>query len=298
MIDIKKVTDEVYIVEALLPQVVPNKYVVYFIREAQGVVIDPGPGILIPKITEAMQSLGIKHLAYIIPTHIHMDHGGASGRLAQLHAEAKVLVHPAGKKHALDPSRLIESTKTVFGPDFEAVLGAILPVPESQIMVPEDGEVIKVGDRELQIIYSPGHAPHHMAIFDRSVQGLFCGEALGLASGGSKPLVLPAVAPPAFDQELYLESMEKLRKLKARLLFYSHGGTGWEPDELIMQAEESTRWLGNAIIKALQDGESTDAIARMVKETARSRFGIELSDMDVSMTVGGYAAYFAKMGRA
>ena len=297
MIDIRKLTDEIYWIEARLPQVVPSTFVVYFIRGPKGVVLDPGPASLVPQILEAMQSLGLKDLAYIMPTHIHVDHAGAIGKLAQLYPNAKVVIHPAGVKHVIDPSRLIESTKTVFGPDFEVGLGRILPVPESQIKIPQDGEIITIDGRELQIIHSPGHAPHHIAIFDRSVQGLFCGEALGLMGGGSQPRVLPAVAPPGFDQEVYLETMEKLRKLRPQLLFYAHGGVGWQPDELITLAAENTRLLGDLILKALKSGKNTEAIGSMVKEAARSHFGIELSDMDVAMTVGGYGTYFNKISK-
>jgi glyoxylase-like metal-dependent hydrolase (beta-lactamase superfamily II) len=199
-------------------------------------------------------------------------------------------------KHVIDPSRLIESTKTVFGPDFETGLGPIIPVPESQLKAVQDGEVIKVGSRELQFFHAPGHAPHQIVILDRSVKGLFSGEALGLQGQGSKPLALPAVAPPAFDQEVYLETMEKLRKLEPELIFYSHGGMAKEPDKLISIAQENTRLVGDLILKALKDGEADEAIRRKLREAAKDRFGIELSDMDLEMIVGGYTMYYKKKG--
>jgi glyoxylase-like metal-dependent hydrolase (beta-lactamase superfamily II) len=273
-------------------------FAVYLIKEAEGVLIEPGPATAVPQIREGMSYLGMDDLGYIIPTHVHVDHAGGTGALAQLFPQAKVLVHPAGLKHAVDPSRLIESTKMVFGPDFEDLLGTIVPVPESQIEVPEDGEVILINGRELQIIYAPGHAPHHMAIFDRSVEGIFCGEALGLPGQGDKLLPLPVVAPPSFDQELYLETMEMLRELGARMLFYSHGGVGREPDTLISMAAESTRVFSDIILKALKEGEATEAISRRIGEYVTSSFGLKLDDMDLAMMVGGYALYFNKKGLA
>ena len=272
-------------------------FTVYLIKESVGVVIEPGPAALVPRIQEAMKKLGMKDLAYIIPTHIHVDHAGGAGKLAQLFPEAKVLVHPAGLKHAVDPSKLIESTKTVFGPDFEAGFGPILPVPESQIKSVADGEIIKVGGRELQIIYAPGHAPHHIAIFDRSVKGIFCGEALGLPGEGGKHPPLPAVAPPSFDQEIYIETMEKLRKLNARVLFYAHGGVmGHDADRLIMQAEEFTRIFGEIVLKALKEDGTNEEINRRVKERANIRFGTDLTEMDLALTIGGYEVYYKKKG--
>jgi len=296
MVDVKEVADGIYRFETML-SVMTSPFTVYLIKESEGVVIEPGPGALAARIQEAMKQLGMKDLAYIIPTHIHVDHAGGAGKLAQLFSKAKVLVHPAGVKHVVNPARLIESTKTVFGADFEAGFGPILPVPESQIKAVEDGEIIKVGTRELQIIYAPGHAPHHMVIFDRSVKGIFCGEALGLPGGEDHRILLPAVAPPSFDQEIYIETMEKLRLLGARILFYSHGGVvGHDADRLITQAEEFTRITGEIILQALKEGGTNGEINLRVKERVNSRFGMDLTDMDLALTIGGYEVYYKKKG--
>jgi glyoxylase-like metal-dependent hydrolase (beta-lactamase superfamily II) len=296
MVELKKVADKIYRFETML-SVMTSPFTVYLIKESQGVVIDPGPGALVPRIQEAMKKLGMKNLAYIIPTHIHVDHAGGAGKLAQLYPGAKVLVHPAGLKHAVDPSKLIESTRKVFGEDFEIGFGPILPVPESQIKSVEDGEIITVGNRDLQIIYAPGHAPHHIAIFDRSVKGIFCGEALGLPGGKDKQIPLPAVAPPSFDQETYIQTMEKLRRLNARVLFYSHGGVvGYDVDRLITQAEENTRILRDIILKALKEGGTNEDVTRRIKEYASRRFDMDLTDMDLALTIGGYEVYYRKKG--
>lgn len=296
MLGVKEVADGIYRLQAGL-SVMTSLFTVYLIKESQGVVIEPGPGALVPRIQEAMKKLGLKDLAYIIPTHIHVDHAGGAGKLAKLFPKAKVLVHPSGVKHVVDPSRLIESTRKVFGEDFEAGFGPILPVPESQIKSVADGEIIKVGGRELQIIYAPGHAPHHIAIFDRSVKGIFCGEALGLPGGEGNRTLLPAVAPPSFEQEIYIETMEKLRKLGARILFYAHGGVvGHDVDKLITQAEKNTRIIGDIILQALKQGGTTEDINRRVKESASRRFAMTLTDMDLALTVGGYEVYYKKKG--
>jgi glyoxylase-like metal-dependent hydrolase (beta-lactamase superfamily II) len=153
-----------------------------------------------------------------------------------------------------------------------------------------------VGGRELQVLYAPGHAPHHIVVFDRETRGLFCGEALGLPGRGAEPIPLPAVAPPSFDQELCLETMETLRKLDARLLFFSHGGVGSNPEKLISVASENTRVLGDLILRSLKEGETAEAIGGRVKEFASSRYGLDLNDGDALMTVGGYSLYFQSKG--
>lgn len=295
MVDVKEVAEKVYWFEVPVGQV-NNIFSVYLIREGAGVLLEPGPTVAIPHIQEAMKGLGMKGLAYIIPTHIHVDHAGGVGRLAQLFPRAKVLAHPRGAKHLVEPSALIESTRTVWGPSFEDYFGPVIPVPRSQLKVPGDGEVVSVGGRELQVIYAPGHAPHHMVVFDRGTRVLFCGEAVGLPGRGAEPMPLPAVAPPSFDQELYLETMEKLRSLDARLLLFSHGGVGSDPDKLISVAAENTRVLGDLILEALRRNEAPEAISRRVGDYVSGRFGLDLDEGDLAMTVGGYSIYFRSKG--
>jgi glyoxylase-like metal-dependent hydrolase (beta-lactamase superfamily II) len=243
-----------------------------------------------------MKQLGMEDLAYIIPTHIHMDHAGGIGTLAELFPGAKVLVHPRGVRHAVDPTRLINGTKMVFGDDFELRFGPIVPVQESQIVVPEDGEILPINGRELQIIYAPGHAPHHMVIFDHSLKGLFCGEALGFPSQGAEIFLLPAVAPPSFDQDLYLETIERLRQLEIQMLFYSHGGVELEPERLISMVAENTRIFGDMVLAGLKEGQALEAISRRIGDHFVSHYGLKVNETDVAVIVGGYAIYFNSKG--
>ena len=292
MAEIREVADKVYWVELPVRGVV-SIFSAYLIREPQGVLIEPGPASAVPAIQEAMRQLGMDDLAYIIPTHVHVDHAGGSGTLASLFPGAAVLAHPRGAKHMIDPTSLIESTKTVWGPGYEENLGPILPVPESQVKVPGDGEVITVDGRELQVIYAPGHAPHHMAIFDRSIRGLFCGEAVGLPGRGAEPVPIPAVAPPSFDQEQYIETMQKLRQLNADILLFSHGEVSKEPDKVISQAMGNARAFGEIMLTAMKGGAPPDEMSRRIADYASGTMGIELDETDLNMIVGGYAVYYS-----
>ena len=140
--------------------------VVYIIKGAEPALVDPGPASAVPAIQDALKRLSIKHLDYIFLTHLHMDHFGGAGALSKLHPKAMVVVHPGYARHAVDPSRLRGVFKYIWGEDFETRFGVVEAVPESRLLLPNDGDVIAAGDRELEIIYTPGHAPHHMAIFD------------------------------------------------------------------------------------------------------------------------------------
>jgi glyoxylase-like metal-dependent hydrolase (beta-lactamase superfamily II) len=290
MLDVREVAEGVHRFEAPIAGM-PEVPVVYLINESQKALIEPGPSAAIPFIQQAMAQLGMMSLSYIIPTHIHVDHGGGAGTLAKLFPDAKVVVHPRGARHLISPERLIESTKLVWGQDFEKVLGPITPVPESQLQVAEDGETVSLGNRELQIIHAAGHSPHHIVILDRKVNGLFCGEALGLP-----PHQLPSVAPYSFEQEIYLATIESLRSLKVDALFFSHGDMERGPGHLMSRALENARVYGPLILEAATDGRAMDEIMRLVSDDFHRRFGQRLNKGELEIAVAGYVIYFKSKG--
>jgi glyoxylase-like metal-dependent hydrolase (beta-lactamase superfamily II) len=183
-----------------------------------------------------------------------------------------------------------------FGDDFEDFYGPILPVPESQVETPGDGATISIDGRELQIIYAPGHAPHHIAIFDRKTKGLFSGEALGLPQPGAESSPFPVAAPPSFDIEVYLETMEKLKQLRPRILFYSHDGIGRNPEKLISTAAENTKIVGDIILKALKEGETREAFESRLRQYISRHPGLNMGIMDDGMTLSGFVHHFKKKG--
>jgi glyoxylase-like metal-dependent hydrolase (beta-lactamase superfamily II) len=295
MASVKEVAERTYRIQVQIPNVYPT-FTVYFIDEEKGVVIDPGPASAIPSIKEGMAELGMKELSYIIPTHVHVDHGGATGSLAQLFPRSKVIIHPLGEQHLINPCRLIESTKMSYGDDFENRLGPIIQVPQFQVHVPKDGETISIGSRELQIIYAPGHAPHHSAIFDLKTKGLFCGEALGLPTKSARSWPLPNAAPPSFDMGAYLETIGRLGQLRPRFLFYAHDGVGRNPEELIYRVNETTNAMGDTILKALRAGETAENIDRRIQEYVSKHFGVNIEGVDTRVSVEGFIHYFKKKG--
>ena len=294
MVDVERVVDKIYRLKVKLSGIEwPST--TYLIDVGRGVLVEPGPAAAVPAIQEAMKQLGMKELEYIIPTHIHLDHAGGMGSLARLFPQAKVLLHPKAVRHVVDNARLIESTRMSFGDDFETRYGEFLPVPEPQVKAVEDGETFSINGRTLQIIHTPGHAPHHIAVFDRETGSLFSGEALGLPLKGAESSPIPAAAPPSFDIDVYLESMEKLRKLKPEILCYSHYGVGREPDELIDEAAENTRRWGDIVMQALKRGEDAAGVDRLLREEVRSHLGVTVDKIS-SPTLEGFIFYFKKNG--
>lgn len=298
MPEIQEVAEKTYRLGVLLSQekAMFSAYSVYLIDEGGGALIEPGPAALVPQIREGMDRVGMRGLSYILPTHIHMDHAGAAGTLARLFPQASVLVHPSGARHVKDPTRLIESTREVVGADFEDRFGSILPIPEAQLHIPDDGESFSLDGRKLKVVYSPGHAPHHMSYLDLKTGGLFCGEAVGVPEQGAAHPPLPYAAPPSFDLEVYLETLEKLRALRPKILFFSHGGVGEEPERLISLARETGRAFGDIILEGLKAGAPQQEIGRRIRDYLHKRFGATVDMMDPSLTIAGYSVYFKRKG--
>ncbi|MFO8011077.1 MAG: MBL fold metallo-hydrolase [Dehalococcoidia bacterium] len=271
---------------------------VYLIQAGGGVVIEPGPTAVVPAILEGMKEAGMSEISLIIPTHIHMDHAGGTGRLAQLFPNARVLSHPESAPHFVDPVRLIRGTRQTYGEDFELCYGAVLPVPWLQVKMVSDGEIVDTGERELCIYHAPGHAPHHIAILDGKTGALFCGEALGMPTDDP----LPAAAAPGFDLDASVETMEKLGMLKPSMLLYSHGGVGLSPQWRISRAMESTRNYGEMILQSIKNGEGREEISRKVLEWSSARFPPnwdgDMIRVWLTGMVEGYTIFFRNRGMA
>jgi glyoxylase-like metal-dependent hydrolase (beta-lactamase superfamily II) len=294
MAQVEQLIDDIYRMEGRI-RGANAPFAIYFIKDGQGAVIEPGPAALVPEIVETTKGLGILSPKYIIPTHIHLDHAGGVGRLAEVFPDTKIVVNREGAKHTIDTLKLIRSTRMAFGDDFESVYGPILAVPEERLKIVTDGDRLKVGGHELLIVHTPGHAGHHISIFDSKTKGLFAGEALGLIySPGYPPL--PAVAPPSFDMELYLRDMENLKALKPKLIFYSHGTVADEPEKLIDAVIKNTRLVGDFIMGRLRAGEKEEAIINSAEEYLRQQFGATLDEYELQSNVKGYIHYFRKKG--
>ena len=242
---------------------------------------------------EGQLGLDMKGVSYIIPTHIHVDHAGGIGFLMQHMPGARAVLHPKGALHMKDPSRVIQGTSLAFGDTWEEHFGPILPVLEDSIHVVGDGEVISLGNRDLTVIFSPGHATHHISILDSLTRSLFSGETLGFPSELSPDLVVPGGIPP-FDPELYLQSIEKLGKLSPKQIFYSHLlGEWWNEDNrLIRLVKECTLAFNGIVGQAVEAGEDDEQIRKCLLDYLK-QYSPEAQDLGTFLfDPSGYIDYY------
>lgn len=181
----------------------------------------------------------------IIVTHIHIDHAGAAGHLMKCCPNAKLFVHPIGERFLNEPDRLEESLRRGFGNYiFDNQFAPLIPIDKARIHIVQDKEKLKISKaRELQFIYTPGHADHHISIHDLATNGIFAGDAIGAYFKFDKiniDLYLPITSPPQFDLKKMIESKKMIENLKPSTIYFGHYGGSTEVNEVYNQFDN---WL-------------------------------------------------------
>lgn len=186
-------------------------------------LLDPGPASTLPALREqlAQHGLLISDLHAILLTHIHLDHAGATGALVRENPRLRVYVHSRGLPHLLDPSKLLRSASVLYGEEMGRLFGDFLPVPSSNLYPLEGGELLQFSSRRLQVLYTPGHAHHHVTYFDQTEGVAFVGDTAGISVNGH-PFILPATPPPDISIELWDASLDVIAGLHPRRLFLTH----------------------------------------------------------------------------
>jgi glyoxylase-like metal-dependent hydrolase (beta-lactamase superfamily II) len=191
--------------------------------------IDTGPNPGVERLLGSLQALGLSPhcVDWVIPTHVHLDHAGACGLLMQHLPQATLLAHPRGARHLIDPSALYQGALAVYGEEEMArSYGELLPVPAERVQTSHDGQRIRVGQRELELIDTPGHARHHHCIWDEHSQGWFTGDTFGLSyrefDVDGRPWILPTTTPVQFDHAALKHSVSRMLARKPQWMYLTH----------------------------------------------------------------------------
>ena len=211
----------------------PDSIATCVLRTGEGpLLVDPGPASTLPALRSGLERLGLREtdLAAILLTHIHLDHAGASGTLARANPRLKVYVHARGAPHLIDPGKLVASATRLYRERMEELWGEIAPVSEPQIIVLDGGEILRFGERRIEVAYTPGHAWHHVSYFEAEAGTAYVGDTAGIASP-RLPVVLPVTPPPDFDLEEWLGSIDRILAWNPRELVLTHFGGSLDPGQ-------------------------------------------------------------------
>lgn len=191
--------------------------------------VDTGVNSSVPRLIEALreQNLDVGDVDYVLLTHVHLDHAGGAGELMQVLPNATCVVHQYGAPHMIDPTKLIAGTEAVYGvEETRKVYGTIVPIDEGRVHIPEDGEWLSLGGRELQFLNTEGHARHHHVINDPQSKGVFTGDSFGVSyrelDTERGEIVFPTSTPVQFDPVEAHISVDRIMACEPEQLFLTH----------------------------------------------------------------------------
>jgi hydroxyacylglutathione hydrolase len=163
-----------------------NCYVIGDESSGAGAVIDPGDEAV--RIALLVEQTGLQ-VEQIVITHAHIDHVGAVAALVDEYS-CPVLMHAEAEP-------MLEQLPT------QAMMMGLRfgKVPKVDRYV-EDNEVLTVGGLELRSLYTPGHAPGHLAFYVEGEGMVLSGDALFAGSVGRVDL-------PGGSMEVLMRSIEQ-----------------------------------------------------------------------------------------
>jgi glyoxylase-like metal-dependent hydrolase (beta-lactamase superfamily II) len=239
------------------------------VHEGRGAFIDCGTNHAVPRLLEALDRAGIEahQVDWLILTHVHLDHAGGAGELMAQLPNARLVVHPRGARHMIDPSQLWAGALAVYGEEvMEQAYGRLRPIAQSRVMEAPDGHIVDLHGRPLRCLDTPGHARHHMAIYDQQANVCFTGDTFGLSyrefDTDQGPFILPTTTPVQFDPEALHASINRLLTLKPEAMYLTHYGRVENIEHLAGKLHE----LIDAMVDvALEAGDSSHRHARLTQ---------------------------------
>lgn len=240
----------------------------YLIRSDRPCLVETGTALSAPTVVRALAALGIgpEDLATVVVTHIHLDHAGGVGDIAEAFPRAQVVVHERGARHLVDPTKLVASAHRVFGPVMGELFGDLRPTAAERVVALGDvGTIDLGGGRRLDAFHAPGHASHHVGLLDPSTGDLYTGDAAGVYVPEADEL-RPATPPPDFDLDLALASMARMRQITPSRLLFAHYGPVTEVESALARSEAVLRQWVEMVREARALHMDLDHAVAMVRE--------------------------------
>lgn len=177
--------------------------------------------------TLKIKNIPVEAVDYVVLTHIHLDHAGGAGELIRHLPSATIYVHKFGVEHLINPAKLRAGVTEVYGAlFFKQFLHDLIPIPRDRIIIANDGDEIVLGERVLRFIDTPGHARHHVCIWDEKSRGIFSGDTLGVSyrefDTARGKLIFPPTTPVQFDPETWKNTINQLMLLRPKYAYLTH----------------------------------------------------------------------------
>ena len=199
------------------------------VEQGRGALVESGTTHSVPRVLAALQQTGLapEDVDWLLLTHVHLDHAGGAGALMQVLPNAKLVVHPRGVRHMIDPAKLWAGTVAVYGEAFaREAYGELIPVAAERVVEATDGLILELAGRKIEVMDAPGHARHHVCYFDSASRGWFTGDAFGLSyretDVGDRAFILPATTPVQFEPEAMHATIARLMERDPACMYLTH----------------------------------------------------------------------------
>ncbi len=289
------------------------------VDEGRAAFVDTGTRHALPHLLEALAQVGLALDAvdWVIPTHVHLDHAGGVGPLMQALPNARLLVHPRGARHMIDPSVLYLGALAVYGQEeMDRSYGQLVGVDAARVQTSHDGMTVSLGGRELALIDTPGHAMHHHCVWDPCSRGWFTGDTFGLSyreldAEDGREWIMPTSTPVQFQPEALRRSIERLLGAKPDFVYLTHyGRIGNVPrlGQLLLELLDQVVELGHSLNDASPQQARHEALCsglRSIYRASLREHGCKLADgaidevlaLDIELNAQGMAVWLDRHKR-
>ncbi len=208
----------------------PHFDAIHLIREGDRLaLVDTGTNHSVPRVLAALEQEGAtpEQVDYVLLTHVHLDHAGGAGQFMQKFPNARLVVHPRGARHMIDPGKLWNATVAVYGQQVaEASYGEIVPIAAERVIDATDGLSVSLNGRQISFHDSPGHARHHVFIRDGRSGHIFTGDTFGVSyrelDQGGRPSIFPSTTPTQFDPLALNASIDRIMNFAPEAVYLTH----------------------------------------------------------------------------
>ena len=230
---------------------------IYLLRQNSKVaIIETGTNYSVPVLENALMKSGLTLLdvSYVVPTHVHLDHAGGAGELMRQCVNARLVVHPRGARHLIDPSKLVAGAMAVYGEEkFKEYYGEIIPIDANRVTEADDNFILDFDGRELRFIDTPGHARHHFCIWDKTTKTMFTGDTFGISyrdlDHQDDVYILPSTSPVQFDPEALTKSINRIMDFKPERVCLTHFSAIKPTKKVANKLIESIHFVSDLAIK-------------------------------------------------
>jgi len=278
----------------------PSTVSAFLIKGPKPTLVDCGYSSSYENVLSGLAEVGVmpSEIRYVVPTHVHLDHAGAAGRLLREMPNAEVIAHERGVPHLIDPTRLIESSTRVFGKAIMELYGTPEPISAERITaVGNEASLDLGGGLTATLMYAPGHAPHQISMMLDKSRALLTADAVGIVYPGMKALI-PTTPPPRFDPKLLVATVASLKQTTPLELLVPHFGVRKDVEWVFDQTAQLVEHWVDTVRGLWKKGMSLDEISEIMEKKILEEAGVQelpiYAKISVRTSVMGIIHYLEK----